>query len=227
MSFKYETHSHTSETSRCSRLHGAELVRYYKSLGYTGIFVTDHFFNGNTTVPHDLPWEERVNLFVKGYEAAAEEGNKIGIDVFFGWEYSFRSSDHLTYGLDAEWLYAHPDVLSWTPNEYYDHVHEAGAFVVAAHPFRQAGYIPNISLFPDKSDAVEVCNSSMTDIVNERGEWYADSYGLLKTYGSDTHASNREFLAGVESEKKFESVSDYIEGLKNGTLNFFKLYPGK
>ena len=48
---RYETHSHTSETSRCSHISGAELAEFYKSLGYTGLFITDHFFNGNTTVP--------------------------------------------------------------------------------------------------------------------------------------------------------------------------------
>ena len=72
--FKYETHLHTSETSRCGKSSGAEHVRQFAEHGYAGIFVTDHFFNGNTTVPAELPWEERVALFLRGYEAAAEEG---------------------------------------------------------------------------------------------------------------------------------------------------------
>ena len=41
--------------------------------------------NGNTTVPEDLPWAED-ELFCLGYEKAYEEGRKIGLDVFFGWE---------------------------------------------------------------------------------------------------------------------------------------------
>ena len=54
----------------------------YKEEGYTGIIVTDHFFNGNTTVPRDLPWEERVELFCKGYENAKAKGDEIGLDVY-------------------------------------------------------------------------------------------------------------------------------------------------
>ena len=54
---RYETHAHTSETSRCSHISGGELAEFYKSLGYTGLFITDHFFNGNTTVPRELEVE--------------------------------------------------------------------------------------------------------------------------------------------------------------------------
>ena len=64
--YKYETHSHTSETSKCSLADGASLAKYYASLGYTVLFITDHFFNGNTTVSPELPWEERVELFCRG-----------------------------------------------------------------------------------------------------------------------------------------------------------------
>lgn len=53
-------HAHTSQVSRCAKIEGKELARYYKSIGYTGLIVTDHFFNGNTIVPADLPWEERM-----------------------------------------------------------------------------------------------------------------------------------------------------------------------
>ena len=70
MGYLYETHLHTAQASACGRSSGAEHVRYYQSLGYTGIFVTDHFFGGNTCVPRDLPWEERIDLFCRGYEDA-------------------------------------------------------------------------------------------------------------------------------------------------------------
>lgn len=80
---KYETHTHTSEVSRCSRISSKELVRFYKECGYSGICITDHFLNGNTTVPAQLPWAERIELFCRGYEGGYEEGRRIGINVFF------------------------------------------------------------------------------------------------------------------------------------------------
>ena len=45
----YETHLHTSEGSACGVTTGAEAVRAYKKIGYSGIFVTDHFFNGGVS----------------------------------------------------------------------------------------------------------------------------------------------------------------------------------
>ena len=113
--------------------------------------ITDHFFNGNTSVPRDLPWEERVELFYSGYELAYEEGKKQGFDVFFGWEWTFRGTDILTYGLGKEWLLAHPEVWELSINDYCDLARESGAFLVHAHPFREAAYIDMIRLFPERS----------------------------------------------------------------------------
>ena len=66
MLYRYETHMHTSEASACAVSTGAQMADAHKAAGYTGIIVTDHFFNGNSAVPRDLPWEERIDLFCKG-----------------------------------------------------------------------------------------------------------------------------------------------------------------
>mgnify|MGYP000842334657 CR=1 FL=1 len=53
--YKYELHCHTAKVSACSRMGAEELVELYLENGYDGIFVTDHFLNGNTTVDRRLP----------------------------------------------------------------------------------------------------------------------------------------------------------------------------
>jgi hypothetical protein len=194
---------------------GNDLVLFYKNLGYTGLFISDHFFNGNTTVPRDLPWNERIELFYKGYEAAFSAGKEHGLDVFFAWEYTYMGSDFLTYGLDKQWLLDHPDCDKISPGEYFDAAHADGAFIVHAHPFRMAGYISCMSLFPDKVDGVEVINSSMTDEVNERGEWYAETYNLLKLVGSDTHFTNKNYLSAMIFDTQLDSPRKFIELVKN------------
>ena len=87
-SFKYDTHVHTSEASGCARTTGAEMADAYKSKGYDGIMITDHFFNGNSAVPRELPWEEKIDLFCRGYENAKKRGDEIGLTVLFCWEYT-------------------------------------------------------------------------------------------------------------------------------------------
>ena len=224
MSYRYETHCHTKEVSICGRWTGEELVRFYHKLGYNGVIISDHFFNGNSYVKTSKdPWEERVAQFCLGYDNAFAEGQKLGLDVFFAWEYSYQGSDFLTYGLDREWLLAHPDVCEWKPYEYFDKVHEDGGFIVHAHPMRQARYIHMFCLFPEQEDAVEVDNSAMSEIVNSRGEWYADNYGLLKTAGSDAHNADRKRFAGVEVEERFTSVQDYVKALKEGRAKRYSI----
>lgn len=224
MSYKYEIHCHTSETSRCSRITGVELAEKYKDLGFTGVFISDHFFNGNTTVPRDLPWKERVETFFIGYENAYKAGKKIGLDVFFSWEYSYHGSDFLTYGLDKDWLLKNSDVLSWGPKEYFDRVHADGGFIVHAHPFRIQDYILCIHLFPERMDGVEVFNASMPDDVNSRADWFADSYGLLKLAGSDTHWFKKDKpLYAMIYNKRLKDVRDFINTTKSGDYTFEKI----
>lgn len=221
MLYKYETHSHTSQTSRCSKISGAELAKFYKELGYTGLFVTDHFFNGNTTVPHDLEWEKKVELFEAGYLDAKSEGDKIGLDVFFAWEYTWGGNDFLIYGLSREWLLENPDQLSKKPREYMDHVRACGGMVIHAHPFRESGYIESIRLIPRNVDGIEAINSSRPDFENSSAFWYAKNYGLLISAGSDNHVGRREKLAGVYLPERISSETDFVRLMKECKAEIF------
>lgn len=214
--YRFEMHCHTAQTSRCSRFDGGDMARFYKSIGYDGIIVTDHFFNGNTTVSREGEWSERVAAFAAGYEAAKRVGDEIGLKVFFAWEYSIQGNDFLTYGLDADWLRSTPEVMEWNLNEYLANVRSLGAFVTHAHPFRQAGYIAMIRLLPDLCDAVETDNSSMKDEVNARAVWYAEQYGLIKASGSDNHNPGRERLAGCDFISSPEDIGALISMLRLG-----------
>ncbi len=221
--YKYETHAHTSQVSACASVTGAEMARFYKSLGYTGLIITDHFFNGNTTVRDAaLPWEQRVELFEAGYLDAKAEGDKIGLDVFFAWEYSWAGNDFLIYGLDREWLMKHPTQLSLKPREYMKLVTESGGLVVHAHPFREAGYIEAIRLIPAETEGVEVVNASRRDSENAAAEWYAKFYGKLRCAGSDNHVGSAQTkLAGVELPCRIESMTDFVEAMRAGVQKIF------
>ena len=74
MGFLYETHLHTCEASACGKVHGEDYIPYMMEKGYAGIIVTDHFFNGNTCVPEDLPWKERVEIYCSGIEGRRGQG---------------------------------------------------------------------------------------------------------------------------------------------------------
>ena len=219
--YRYELHCHTKETSKCASACAVEMIDFYKSIGYTGVVITDHFFNGNTTVPRDIPWPERVEMFVQGFENAQKRGKEIGVDVFFGWEFSLHGSDFLTYGLDKDWLLKHEDCHKLKINDYCDLVHADGGFIVHAHPFREASYIDMIKLLPRKVDAVETFNAGRTDFENKLADQYADNYSLPKVFGSDNHAGYIKRIAAVEINEKAASVNHLISLLlENKHKNF-------
>ena len=154
MGYLYETHLHTCLASACGVSTGKEHVRFYKDRGFTGIIMTDHFFRGNCAVPRNLPWEERVDLFWRGYEDALEEGLKVGLDVFFAYEENFFFDEYLSYGLTEEYMKAHPEMERWTRRQQLEEVHKAGGAVIQAHPFRVRGYIDYIRVAYQFADVI-------------------------------------------------------------------------
>jgi hypothetical protein len=214
--YRYETHLHTKEASACANTSGAQHAREYKELGYAGIIVTDHFFNGNSCVARNLPWEQWVDLFCKGYENAKKEGDRIGLSVFLGWESCYRGTEFLIYGLDKQWLKAHPQIIKWSIKEQYQRVHEAGGFVVQAHPFREASYIMDLQLLPDCVDAVEAINARNTrNEYNDKAVAYAHKYNLPTTSGTDAHGMEKNHV-GVAFEQPLGDIKDYIGNIKAG-----------
>lgn len=214
--YKYETHCHTAQVSACSRLSAQDIVHFYQDLGYQGVFITDHFLNGNTTIPKDLPWEERIRRFVDGYREVKEVGDRVGLDVFFGFESSYWGTDFLVYGLDEEWLKRNEACFSWKTTQMLKYMRAEGGLVIQAHPFREADYIDHIRLFPSDVDGIEVFNAGRDERCNRLGDNLADEYSLLKTAGSDLHSTLQPVISGMSFPKKIKRVSDFIEMLKGG-----------
>jgi predicted metal-dependent phosphoesterase TrpH len=213
--YKYDLHVHTKEGSACARNTGAEMAEMYAREGYSGFFVTDHFYTGNTAVPRDLPWEEWVGRFCEGYRSAKKRGDELGLDVFFGWEFGLGGgTEFLTLGLDEAWLLANPDVCRMDPVTYSTKVHEAGGYLIHAHPYLEASYVPCIRLFPRLVDAVEVLNAPKGDFINARASEYALAYDLTQTAGSDSHNDHPHKLAAVSVPRRPASAAEFISMLR-------------
>lgn len=222
--YLYETHLHTSQGSACAHNTGAQMARACREYGYTGIFVTDHNWGGNTAVDRNLPWETWTDRFLCGYRDARAEGERIGLDVFFGYEAGYRGTEFLIYGVDEEWLGRTKAIREAAVEEQYALVHEAGGMVIHAHPFRQAAYIPETRLYPEWVDGVEGINSAnsfLCDIGQELPEFdeqaveYAREHGLPMSAGSDIHAV-KLFGGGMAFKRKLRSGEDYVQAVLGG-----------
>ncbi len=222
--YKYEMHLHTSEASACAGNTGAEMVRAHKEAGYSGIFVTDHAWGGNTAIDRHLPYKEWVREFSKGYYNALREGDKVELDVFFGWEAGFRGTEFLIYGLTPQWLENHEELWEATIEDQFRIIHDGGGMVSHAHPFREEYYIPEIRLFPDFVDAVEIANATHSNPFSKshnnhgwdiKATEYAIKYNKAVTAGSDVHTT---FVlnGGVSFKEKKTSAEDVVRAILAG-----------
>ena len=220
--YKYETHLHTFPVSRCGRVGVAENLEFYKSAGYDGVFITNHFLDGNINCDPDDSYEDRINFFCSDYEEAVEIGKTLGLKVFFGAEITYGGTDFLVYGLDKEWFLAHPEIMEMKRKDELAFMAAHGALIIQAHPYREADYIDHIRLFPRSVHGVEVINACCSDSVNKMAQLYAENYQLLSFAGSDNHSgAQQRKLAGVCCSEPVRDVGDFIQKVKSGVMEIF------
>jgi len=156
-----------------------------------------------------------MEYVVAGYLSAKEEGDRIGLDVFFGWEFTVRGSDFLTYGLDLDFLNGHPGLHNLDVAEYSTLVRQSGGFLAQAHPYRDAPHVEY--KFPVEHkyvDAIEIYNASDTKHTNKKAESFAKKHNMPVQAGSDSHGSQIPFASGITLDSRAENVHDIIDAIK-------------
>ncbi len=220
--YRYETHLHTFPVSACARAGVRETLLCYLEMGYDGVFITNHFLDGNINIKCTASYEEKLDFYFSDYETALRDGKELGIKVFLGIEMSYQGTDFLVYGLDRAWYSAHPEIMEMKTTEKLAYLAENGAFIVHAHPFREAWYIDHIRLFPRSVHAIEAINANRTDFENNMAHAYAASYGLPEVAGTDNHAGRHQgVFAGIMTEVPIESEQDYIQMIRAGAFRLF------
>ncbi len=217
--YLYETHLHTFPVSKCAHATVRQTLEAYLNFGYDGVFITNHFLDGNINIDRSLPYEERIHFYFSDYEEGVRIGKELGIDVFCGVEMTYGGTDFLIYGLDKEWFLAHPEIENMKRSVQLSYLSEAGALIIHAHPFREAAYIDHIRLFPRHVHGVEVYNACRTPFENDMAEQYAGNYGLPAFSGTDNHhAGAQKLLGGMKSPEPIKDELDFISRFKKGEL---------
>lgn len=222
--YKYETHLHTYPVSKCARSTVRENLELYKEFGYDGVFITNHFLDGNINIDYNTPYEEKINFYFSDYEEAKKLEDEIGIKVFCGVELTYKGTDFLIYGLDKDWYLSHPEIMDMKKSDELPFMMENGALVIQAHPYREAAYIDHIRLFPRHVHGVEIINACRSEHENNMAKAYADSYELIEFAGTDNHtAGNRQTFAGMCSVSPIVDENDFVNRVKNGEMKVFSM----
>ncbi len=221
--FRLELHLHTRNSSACASLDAADAVLMYQKAGYGGLVVTDHFLTGNARVDKTLPWETQVDLFFNGVDEAVKKGKEVGFTVFEGLEYTDWGTDFLVYGLSRDFIKAHPEMTKMTPEQFLPFFHDQGAFIIQAHPFRQASYVREVRSYIDYVDAFEVINLGNKDPeFNRLAYEEAKRKGKRMTAGSDCHGFGDEYFgAGILLDHKPSSLAEVCNIIRSGNYSYF------
>ena len=220
--YLYETHLHTSPVSRCGRGDVEQNLLYYKEQGYDGVFITNHFIDGNMYREPEMTYKQMLDFYFSDYHKAVELGKKIGIKVFLGIESSTHGPDFTVYGLPESFYYEHPEIEEMTAKQKIQLFRANGGIVIQAHPFREASYIDHISLYPRDVDGVEIFNAGNNDQANRMAEVYAKEYGLRPFAGTDNHfVGYNARYAGIMTDVAIESVEHFMELFLRGEYDIF------
>lgn len=147
--YRYEMHCHCNWCSACAHSSPQAMAQAYYQAGYAGMVLTDHFLSGNSAIDRSLPWKDKVEAYWRAYEAARDwaQGRSRDFAVLFGLEHQYGGGKEvLTYGIDLDFLLAHPDLDQYSLADYTDAVRRAGGLISMAHPYRHADYIDDTIL---------------------------------------------------------------------------------
>jgi len=219
--FKTETHLHTAEVSPCSHLRAKELIHRYKDAGYSTVFVSDHFQTNTIDAYGNIPWGDKMAIFLSGYYIAKCEGEKIGITVLPAAEIKFEgvSNHYLVYGVTKKFLDSYPELHTYGIEKFSELAHKEGLFLVQAHPHRDGKNFPT----PEYIDAIEAYNSNPRHEDNsDKSEELVRKFGLCASAGSDTHREEDVALSGIETEVEIKTTEQFIELIKSGSVRLIR-----
>ncbi|MBR6558234.1 MAG: PHP domain-containing protein [Clostridia bacterium] len=220
--YKTETHLHTKETSRCGKVSAEDHIRGYKELGYTTVFVTDHY---RWDLFDSVSAEEAAEVQLLGYRTAKKIGEEVGINVILGCEIDLCGNDYLLYGIDESFFTTAPinDVRE-DPIAFKKMCEEMGITVIAAHPFRY-----DRTPVVEAIDGIEKVNASHGHYYknhNEKAAELAEKMPhLLTTSGSDAHKIKDMGCGGIMTEEVISSSDDYIRILRSGWYSLIDISP--
>ena len=199
---RIDLHIHTSPRSACSDLDPLELIQEARRLNLDGICLTEH----------QVLWD------IGDVDELARKG---GIKIFRGNEFTTNQGDILVFGL-------YKDIKEMLMiQELREEVKTAGAFMIAAHPFRgfKTFGIGQLQMTVEQAckrrglefvDAVEIENGKLSADENDMARKVAEKLGLPGIGGSDAHRVDEVGKTLTVFEKEIRNESELVQELHAG-----------
>lgn len=204
-----DAHIHTAGISPCSRIPVEDLIRICVSDGLGGICLTNHY-KANAVRGAFADWRQR---YVDEYERTRELGEKQGVCVYFGVEFTLDEmprNDFTVYGLTPSDIREADPLYRLTLPELTAYVHEKGALIYQAHPFRnttpvEARYIDGVEI--NCHPLYRTCREA--DVLA-----FAEEHGLRLSCGSDYHGDTYKAHCGILVPEGTETTQQFADFLR-------------
>ncbi len=212
--YKYDLHIHTSEVSGCGKIKSKDIVKMYKDIGYDGLVITDHYYEGFFENIKDSSWNKKAEDFLIGYRTAHEEAQKLNLKIFLGMELRFSGSenDYLVYGIDENFLLNNPELYKLSLEKFKELIKDKEIVIYQAHPFRTNCF----SVDPQLLNGVEVYNGNQrANSYNNQSYESAKKNNLLMVSGSDFHEKEDLATGGIITNERINDNKELVKILKN------------
>jgi predicted metal-dependent phosphoesterase TrpH len=211
--YKFDTHVHTMETSRCGRVKGIDVARLYKDTGYQGIAITDHYYKEYFDILPETNWEDKVDIYLAGYREAVIASVNLGLDVILGMEIRFDENfnDYLVFGIDEGFLKNYKELYNLGLEKFKNLVEGRNMLIYQAHPFRK----DMIAAEPELLDGVEVFNGNPRhNSHNDLALAFARANNLKMLSGSDFHQPEDLARGGIVVENRIKCPEELVAVLR-------------
>ena len=222
MEYKYELHCHTGDVSRCGAQTTEEVVETYKSLGYDGIVLTDHYSPQTFLDKHIFCPQKDADFYLSAYHKALAMADE-SFTVLLGMELRFygNGNDYLVYGMTEDFIRNNGNLMTYYPRRFIKLAHSYKMIFVQAHPFRPYIFRTN----PKYLDGCEIFNGKDREKgFNEKAEAWADKYNMkIRTGGADFHRmAHIPNASGILTNEKINTNEDLVRILKSGNFKILR-----
>ena len=213
--YKYELHCHTKETSLCASSSAKEAVEFYKSRGYDGIVITDHYSPQTFLFHKCLCPQKYIDHYLKGYRAAKEAAGD-DFTVLFAVEvrFLFTIDDFLIYGADEDFLRNSGNLMVKYLRRLKRLCDKNNLILLEAHPFRKLRFRHN----PRLLHGCEIYNGKdKGNEANIKAKRWAEENGFkVRTSGGDFHNKDKTNPGGIITDEPIKSTEDLMRILRSG-----------
>ncbi len=213
---KIETHAHTGG-SWCALCGLEEIFKHYKSFGYGGIVVTNHYSYAEYKSHECESYRDYAKYFFSLIESAIEIGKKYDMKVFYGAEVKLNSdkTEYMLYGFDKNFLLDNANLWEFTQEQLFKIANANGLFMYQSHPFRQGVKAGN----PKFMHGAESFNGHFHHVNNNvPAKAFCEENSLIEMSGTDFHDPGQPVTAGIFIPEDINDNAELVKYIMKGKV---------